>query len=903
MGRKRKFVLIDPSFDGKGGDKWQYAMAFIDSARERDFEFTLLANIESPTVSEINGVGVDQRNIFNYSFYMHGDIVSRPFSGAKRRKIKLADAAANRAISDINAKIARSKEEEDHIGVERWTAIKAEIVATRIHAKVVEEAEADRDEPLVTPFNRDDFAIALARELLDLDLQKGDVVFLHTATQGMMESLSEISIHLDQLLDVDAYFLFHFGAEAPDARTFIDRYHSYSSFGSLALRLKTGSPFRRLFLLATSVQLRDELEAQFGVPVGLFEGLTNWTRYIQAVGGDGGYQEIRKSVSSDVRDGVVSLGVRIADLDQPRMEIVKSTVDLLEKQGFTVRVNLAFHSRNRAKAAQLVAGLDSEKFILLYTEENDSYIKFLVSNALILLPYREEVYRKRVSAVLHDCAVLGVSCVVPHGTPLADGGEYADVYVYDEIADVASTVLLAATALRIDPARSSERVSVAHKRFGSDVIGRLLQSMQLPSMVISKKAPIATVVMPLWGRVGSSYAIEAQIRFLLEAGYFVIQLLALDKAADQSEAMSYFWRMLYENSLKMRANIQRIAFREADVDFDLSVGEPNGFEHYLSNIGSNKLWDNRVESLTRQSIVTVVNHVFNSRLARRVGGGTFILETHDIQSRQMVHWPIRNPLTQEPESYDKLFQQELNEVESYDAIVNVSKFEHDQLLIANRSAKVITPHIPPNRKPQQYESISAMSYNHDWSGFFRDVYKFDFLLLGDSHPANVESAVWFIDEVFDKHLKDQSFTLGIVGRVCSSLRPIYGELEKVFYCGFVDDIADIRALSNVVVLPDRRGSGISIKTLETLAYGSPFVATDVAFRGLADRLPTPPRCFNEPEEFARELEKLAVDEKRRREHGEEAWKLYLALAGQSVFDGAWKAMFDELNLPIPINFQ
>ena len=894
--RKRKFVLVDPSFDGKGGDKWQYAMAFMDSAKAQDFEFILLANKKSPLLGHVLGMMVDQRNIFDYGFYMHGDIAGRHYSTPLRRAIKTEDVSTNQKISKINSKISEAREHADYVGVERWSAEKASILEERLQSRAYQESIAELNEPLAQPFNRDDFAIALARELAKLNLSKGDILFLHTATQGMMESLSELSTHLAEPLDIDSYFLFHFGASAPDARTFIDRYHSYSNFETLALRLKSGSPFKRIFLLATSSRLRDELEAQFGLPVGIFDGLTNRRRYTAALGGENKYRETRDVVFAKLRQKRVLLGLRVADLDDSRIEAAVASVDVLEKQGFSVGVSLAYHNGNRAKAIQYITRLDPRNFLLVDTDDNDDYIKFLAESSLVVLPYRTEIYEKRVSAVLHDCAVLGVSCVVPRGTPLEDGRDYADIYAYSDVCEIPGAVLRAATTLSASPERSEGRMQRATELFSSDVIERLTGAMAAPSLTVEKRGPTATVVMPLWGRVGSSYAIEAQIRFLLERGYFVIQVFALDKPAEATDAIPFFWRMLYENSLKMRANVQRIAYRTTDVSVTTLPEDTNGFDLYLANIGSNMLWDDQIEKLTTQSTITIVNHVFNSKLAKRIGGGKFILETHDIQCRQMVHWPIRNPYSFIVEPYDKLLESELKEVETFDFVVNVSSFEHQQLTIANPRSRIITPYIPPNRKPQQYESIGAMSYNHQWDERFRGIYKFDFLLLGDSHPANLESAVWFMEKVFFPHLRDKSFTLGIVGRVCSHLKERYGEPEDVYYCGFVDDIADVRALSNVIVLPDQRGSGISIKTLETLAYASAFVGTDVAFRGLSDLLSKPPPTTNDPFSFAQRLRQLAQNENERKALGSTAWEMYLSLAEKAVFENAWREVLQKLGL-------
>ena len=897
----RRFVLVDPSFDGKGGDKWQYALSFFDSAVKNGYEFVLLAHKSSPLIEPEVKTKVAQRNVFDAGFYMHGDVVGRHAKGKKRVALKSAEARVNEELARLDDKIAASRESRDFVGAQRLQEQREALLRRHIAESAPLWEEAERIEPIPTPFNRDDFAQALAAELLELKLGKGDVLFLHTATQAMLESLTEVSARLPngEALDVDAYFLFHFGAEAPDARTFIDRYYSFSHFETLGLRLKSGSPFKRVRLLATNGKLRDELEAFFGLPVGLFEGLTNLDRYIHGLGGPSAHAELRARAAKSLAERDIVIGARIADLDEARIEALREAAQLLLRQGLRVTVRCAYHAGNKGKAVRLVAGIEDElsAFELHDTTEHRDYISFLASLTIAVLPYRPEIYKKRVSAVLHDCAVLGVSCVVPRGATLEDSREWADIYCYHEVEELPGVILRAATALMADPARAAALAPVAAKHFASDVISRLVGAMAAPSLTVERRGPIAVVIMPLWGRVGSSYAIEGQIRFLLERGYFVLQVFTLDKPVQLRDVIPWFWRMLYENSRMIRGSLQRIAYRESNADLLTLSEDASGFDFYLSNIAENSLRDDVAATLAKQAVVTVVNHVFNARFARRICAGKFILESHDVQSAQMAHWPLRNPFTGEAESYDALLNKELDEIKAFDFVINVSSAEHRQLALANPKSRVVTPYIPSNTRPQRFESVEAMAHAYGWDKSYYGKSKFDFLMIGDSHPANVESAMWFIQEAFLPYVSGSGCCLAIAGRLSSILMERLGAIGNIYYCGFVDDIADVRALSRIVVLPDQRGSGISIKTLETLAYGAPFVATSVAFRGLADRLSDPPRTYDAPKDFADRMIELLVDEGAQAEMASEAWDMYGRLSEKSIFEAAWREIFGSLGLP------
>lgn len=901
--KRRRFILVDPSFDGKSGDKWQYAMTFCDFARRNKFDFVLLAHKDAPFIQGEAGGKVDQRNVFSAGFYHHGEIINQHTLGDGRRRIRASDVEMNQRLKALDEKIARFIEAGEFVNAERARQDRAAALSRYIEETATLLGAVERAEPLALPFNRDAFAQELHAELNDIKPRQGDILFLHTATQAIMESLTEISalMEQDETLDIDAYFLFHFGAEAPDARTFIDRYYSFSHCASLGARLKSGSPFRRLHLLATHPLLREELEGFFGLPVGIFDGLTNLDRYMTNLGGIDGYVARRTAAAEVLAADRPLLGVRAADLTQASITALQMAVRMMRRCGAEPSVRVAHHAKNRAKAAEVIAALDDDvrgAFRLEDTDDHARYISFLAASSIVVLPYNPDIYKKRVSAVLHDCSVLGVPCIVPRHSTLQDGRDFADIYIYDSLSGLAGVTIRAWRALRADPERARRRKARADELFASDVVSRLLKSTSRPSLTVQRRGPVATVFMPLWGRVGSSYAIEAQIRFLLEAGYFVVQVLALDKPADHVEARPFFWRMLFENSRAMRGSLMRIAYRTANPSLSSVAERADGFDAYLNGVAHNSLWDPGTERLIRKSAVTVVNHVFNSRLAQRLGGGYFILETHDIQSRQMMHWPLRDPVTGEPEDYRSLIEKELAEVSRYDYVINVSHHEHKVLQLANQNSRVVTPYLLVDKQASQFESIAAMAHAYNWHESYLNLSKLDILLIGDSHPANLESCVWFMEKVFKPFLAPQSVRLGIVGRVTDQLYQRFNDIPSVFYCGFVDEIADIRHLSRLTVLPDQRGTGISIKTLETLAYSAPFVGTSVAFRGIDAFIPPEELdVYDQPETFGARVLALLGDEEALAETGRQAGELYTKVSGRARFDNAWREIFTAQRLP------
>ncbi len=900
----KRFILVDPSFDGTTGDKWQYAVAFARSARANGYRFVLLSALKSPRLPDIDGEPIDQRPIFTFAFYEHDKIVARHSTTSAALEARNIRHAQQRERERLEAERQRAESSGD---IGRCELLRRRMAAHDRQA-AREAAEMERclaDDPeRAMPFNRDDFGIALARELSGMALSAGDVLFFHTMTPAMMESFSEISLHLPgrATLDVDAYCLFHFGSAAPDARTFLDRYHSYSHSGTLVARLKVGCPFRRLHLLATSAVLAEECQAEWGIPVGLFHGLANMADHFRACGGE---QAARAAVvlkHDELRAGCLRLAVRAGDVSHEIAHALNLAIRRLTAYGFSVDLRLLYHSKTMPLLRDIVEMLGETRATLVDVTDNDAYIAELTRATLMLLSYPPERYEKRVSAVLHDCAVMGTSCVVPAGTTMAGSDGYADLWAYDSVAALPLILLQAVRALRhTTQAERDAKVAVARSIYGQDVVRAILSSTPGPALEVVERGRFAALFMPAWGRCGSSYAMEAQLRLLQDRGYFVIQVMVMDKPVDPSQAMSYLWRMLHENSALVRGSVQRIAYATFDEMARLEATPEylcgTAFSQFLARIASGGVHDPAVTSALQDADVAIVNHVFHGPLARRLVRCKLVLETHDIQSYQMAGWPLRNVTTGLPQALDSLLGQEMSEVARFDHVVNVAPNEHLLLSTANRRSSLITPYVvfdPSERPATMPARVSDLVERWGLSHYYLGIDQFDLLLLGDSHVANREAAEWFIEKVYLPYLQPRGRSLALAGRISDALYAKYGTIGYVFYMGFVPSVHVLRSLSRVSVLPDQRGTGISIKSLETFAAGQAFVATSRAVRGFGERLPAGFRTFDDPGAFAARAAELLDNPAQVAASREESRRAYDALASPAMFNAAWESILHDV---------
>lgn len=899
----KRFIVVDPSFTSHDGDRWQYAVDLAKSARETGYKFILLTHRLAPSIRRAAGFPVSQRRIFDHAFYQHDKVYERHRAFGDSHNHRMANLRRKDRLESIESKIRRARAKGDQIAGDRLASVAQRIreAKTNFESFLTDDYSASAR---VHPFNRDDFAHALAAELIRINPGPDDILFFHTMTYGMMESLSEVTAAMNHRppFDTQAYFLFHFGIDAPDSRTFVDRYYSYSAYGSIAARMKVGSPFARLHFLATCESLQQEAAEILGAPVALWHGLVD-PRYVeQALGGNDRIKQRREFAQSQLESGEIRVLVRAADLNVDSARAVSRACHLVQHRGNVVRLRLIYHRGSFSKLRDIVTGIDFPNLQLVETERNEAYLKEVCDAGIVLLTYDPDKYAKRVSAVLHDCAVLGVPVLVPFGTTLAEC-EYATKFVFGSVDGLVGALLNAVRFLQRNGGDFSDLTDRAKVLLAGNAVERLLHCSPEPSISRSiEAAPVANVIMPLWGRVGSSFAMEAQLRYLIDAGYFVNQLFLMEKPVDPLDAIEYFWKILRENSLNARGSIQRVAFRTFErnsLRLSRDYFKLGAFDQLCARYEMNCIEDPQTAAQVRKARLTIVNHVFHGGWAFRHAGGRKILESHDIQSYQMVAWPLLNEATGQPEPLSDLLAQEMAMVRRFDYVVNVAPEEHNILRTANPRAALVTPYLPERKQEGKFKAVWDMAYQLQLHESYREINEFDLLVVGDSHPANRESAVWFVKDVFEPFLAPLNINLALVGRLSDAVHDAVGAVPHLFYLGFVDDLESVRALSRLAVLPDRRGTGISIKSLEAMASGMPFVATSVALRGVRDRLPSNLPAYDEPAEMAEAIKELLLSKEALNSAGRLARECYLNVAGKEQFDAAWGEILNRTLKPSP----
>ncbi|THD42142.1 MAG: glycosyltransferase [Bradyrhizobium sp.] len=131
------------------------------------------------------------------------------------------------------------------------------------------------------------------------------------------------------------------------------------------------------------------------------------------------------------------------------------------------------------------------------------------------------------------------------------------------------------------------------------------------------------------------------------------------------------------------------------------------------------------------------------------------------------------------------------------------------------------------------------------------------LYVGSWNVANPPGMDWFFRQVLP--FVDPDAKIVIAGSICGYIRERlshqYGRHANVHLLGPVDDIAEYYERAAVVMMPTMSATGASIKFIEALAMGAPFVLSAPALRGAPEAVKAAVKPFvaDRPIEFANKL--------------------------------------------------
>jgi glycosyltransferase involved in cell wall biosynthesis len=376
----------------------------------------------------------------------------------------------------------------------------------------------------------------------------------------------------------------------------------------------------------------------------------------------------------------------------------------------------------------------------------------------------------------------------------------------------------------------------------------------------SGQPPAVIIVGPPWPRSGTARVIQNQIHYYRERGFFTVLI-----------AVPFLWYLIHltqnpEEMAKMTAGMNELgadrtftatleqkrytaakykasvrhAFRGTALDWQVALGKTARLSgEDIDFLGSTR------------AVLFHVNHVytlgFALNLRRRVFGGDsplpIILETHDVQSHLLHEKGERNPWTHRPDRLKRLLKSETALLDKANVLTHLSVDDARlfQELMPSKPQFLAFPTIDENF----VSAVNAVASPAE---------TIDLLFVGQWHPPNLAAIKWFLERVWPL-LADRRYNLKIVGPIGSKVQRELPQLHDSFrscFAGEVADLAPYYRAARCVIAPMVSGSGISIKTIEALALGKPFVGTSKAFRGMPmERLKAVDiQAHDEPQAFA-----------------------------------------------------
>lgn len=355
-------------------------------------------------------------------------------------------------------------------------------------------------------------------------------------------------------------------------------------------------------------------------------------------------------------------------------------------------------------------------------------------------------------------------------------------------------------------------------------------------MTPSTEKSTAVIVGPPWPHSGTARVIQNQIEFYRERGYSTIFICVpihcsyTPSYPEWNEIEAGLKELGADRTLFARINDRK--FVRGKYSTWIRRGfRPTALEWIVFTGGSAELAENEVEGIRNSNVALVqVNHVFTLGFARRLLQQLtsdrripIILETHDVQSHLLVERGDINPWTHHLDTESRLLDSELSFLRKADVLVHCSVDDRD----------FFAPRVNDKKHVLALPTIDQ-AFVSTVDARLRENEPIDLLFVGQSTGPNQAAIRWFFDDVWPL-IVERGLRLLIVGKVEMLVRQ---ELPEIFrryaehFVGPVLDLAPYYSRARCIFAPMVSGTGISIKTIEALALGKPFVGTSKAYRGM-----------------------------------------------------------------------
>jgi polysaccharide biosynthesis protein PslH len=373
----------------------------------------------------------------------------------------------------------------------------------------------------------------------------------------------------------------------------------------------------------------------------------------------------------------------------------------------------------------------------------------------------------------------------------------------------------------------------------------------------SAERPAVVIVAPPWPRSGTARVLENQIAYYRHRGFYTLLVTVPLHWAYLNT--SPIWKELVQGIRDLGADqvfiasLERERYNTAKYTTSLRHGFRGTALDWTVGIGrAARLTDDALQSFRKAPVTLLnVNHVytlgFALQLLRSLRGRRsripIILDTHDIQSNLILERGDVNPWTKKQDSLDRLVRTEIGMLQKVDVLVHLSVDD----------IRFFREHLPQKRHVLSMPTIDE-TFVSTVNATPAPADIIDLLFVGQSHAPNLAAMKWFFREVWPR-IAHRGYSVKVVGAIDLFVRQYLPQIYEQFRPCFVGQTADLAPYyraARCVIAPMVSGSGISIKTIEALALGKPFVGTSKAYRGMemAKIEAAGLRAHDQPQDFA-----------------------------------------------------
>ncbi len=491
------------------------------------------------------------------------------------------------------------------------------------------------------------------------------------------------------------------------------------------------------------------------------------------------------------------------------IEYLMAIPEISDKIEFVIQVSIGPQNQvpgtiNAKKAILELA----EKYGNIETKEyltDSQYVSTLRSLDLLLLPYDLAQYAVRGSGVATEAIAACIPMVVARGLDLAK--TFAGVGVIEPSDHSIKAFALATKEAILNIDSYKNEISNVRKRIpkfeieDDKVIKRMCSDVQDSG---NSKGCALILVNDTYGE-GNTAVFNSQKEFLKNNNYGYIELeipypnehvtCHADEALEVNAfANKLFYSVRFKDCDHYRSVLH--AIRENGHSFDL-------FESAWKNAYIPKKLADIIQNNEFEFVIVNYSHHFGVlKYNDIVPKSPIIVEAHDIQAFQYAIQQNRLPDQRE-------IEEELETLKQFDHVVSISKVEEVEI------AKYVGAENVTWCLPSTKEQISQT----DNSSIRPDDYHI--LFVGSSHPANMASLHWFLQNVYEPELFPKGYKVGLVGNSSNHIDTNrFG--DSVIKYGRVADLTPFYEAAKIIALPVMSGAGVPIKVLDAFRHNRPF---------------------------------------------------------------------------------